>query len=626
MRSFLLFTLLATIFFVSEAQNTRTYPTHWWVGMNNPNLQLLLQGDKIGKQSLVSIQYPGVQLIKTYSPENTNYLFLDLVIGKTAKPGTLTIRCEDPQRKTVTLVSFSLHSRDQKNASTRNQGVHASDLMYLIMPDRFSNGDISNDVVRTYRDTLCERDNKFSRHGGDFQGILNHVDYLKELGVTSIWLTPVIENDMPRMHEWGKSVAGYHGYWFTDHYAVDKRFGGDEGYRIFCESLHKKGLKVIQDAIYNHVGNHHIFYLDPPMKDWFNSSQGTAQPNHREEVFFDPHVAEKDKRSMLDGWFTPHLPDLNQRNPYLSTFLIQHAIWSTEEFGIDAWRVDTYKYCEEKFLNDLNEALLLEFPLLTIYGEAFVNTLTGNAYFTKNSIAAPFAHQANGVLDFQTSFSMMAAINEPWGWTQGVNKLYMTLAQDLLYKDPMNNCIFLDNHDLDRIFSTVDENWNKLRMAINWLYTLRGVPQLYYGTEVLMKNKKTSSDALVREDFPGGWADDDPAKNLFTERGRSDLQKTAFQYISKLGQFRLHSSAIGSGKMMQFIPQDGVYVYFRYDDKQTIMVIANTGDKPVKIDWSRFAERTAGYSKLREVVMGSLFPMEEYTIPPGKSIIAELLR
>ena len=626
MRQFFLFTLFSALLLVSEAQETRVFPTHWWVGMKNPNLQLIIKGNLIGKQTRVNVRYPGVKLTKAFCPENPNYLFLDIVIGASAKPGELQILCEDPISKVSTVVKYQLLARNHADAAFRNQGVTAKDLIYLIMPDRFANGDLSNDVVKSYRDTLCERDNKFSRHGGDFKGVLDHLDYLNQLGVTSIWLTPVIENDMPRMHEWGNSVAGYHGYWFTDHYAIDKRFGGDKGYRNFCETLHRNGMKVIQDAVYNHVGNSHIFFLDPPMKDWFNNSQGTSQPNHREEVFFDPYVAEKDKRNMLDGWFTPHLPDLNQRNPYLSTFLIQHAVWSTEEFGIDAWRVDTYKYCEEKFLNDINSALMQEFPRLTIYGEASVNSITGNAYFTANNIHAPFAHNANGVLDFQTSFTLMAAMNEPFGWTNGVNRLYMTLAQDLLYKNPMNNCIFLDNHDLDRIFSIADENWGKLRMAINWLYTLRGVPQVYYGTEVLMKNRKTTTDALVREDFPGGWPTDDPAKNLFTEQGRSELQKVAFNYISKLGQFRLSSSAIGSGKMMQFIPKDGVYVYFRYDDKQTVMVIANTGDKPVTLDWSRFAERTAGYSKLKEVVQGAVIPMEGYVIPPGKSNVFELQR
>lgn len=626
MRSFFLIVSLFVSLVVAAANEIKVYPTHWWVGMKNPQLQLMLHKNNIGKYSTVTLNYPGVKVGKVHSPENKNYLFIDLQIDAAAKPGVLQIQCQDPLlKKTITLF-YTLHKKNSNNGPSQHQGVDARDLVYLIMPDRFSNGDPSNDIVKEYRDTLCERDNKFSRHGGDFKGILNQLNYLKELGVTSLWLTPVIENDMPRMQEWGNSVAGYHGYWFTDHYEVDKRFGGNEGYKAFCETLHKNGMKVIQDAVYNHVGNSHVFYLDPPQKDWFNSSQGTRQPNHREEVFMDPYAAEEQKRQMLDGWFTPHLPDLNQRNPFLATFLIQHAIWTTQEFGIDAWRVDTYKYCEEKFMNELNTALLKEFPKLTILGEAWVNTVAANAYFTSNTINTPFRHNPNGVLDFQTSFAIMAGINEKFGWTNGVNKLYMTLAQDFLYKNPMSNCMFLDNHDMDRIFSVVDEDWSKLKMAVNWLYTLRGIPQLYYGTEVLMKNRKTATDAMVREDYPGGWPADAPSKNLFTPAGRSQQQQTAFDHFSRLGQFRKSSSAIGTGKMMQYIPQDGLYAYFRYDNKQTVLVITNTGDKTVSPNWSIYKERVNGFTKLRDVISGTTTTFDALSLSPGDSFVFELLR
>lgn len=626
MRSFLLAFSFLFSQFVSATDAVKTYPTHWWVGMKNPQLQLILHAPGIGNKTKVSLKYAGVTLAKAQSLENKNYLFVDLLISSYAKPGTLQLQCQDPVSKKTITVNYSLLQRSMNKGLLKNQGVYSNDLVYLIMPDRFSNGDVSNDVVKEYRDTLCERNNKFSRHGGDFKGILNQLSYLKELGVTSLWLTPVIENDMPRMHEWGNSVAGYHGYWFTNHYEVDKRFGGNKGYKEFCEMLHQNGMKVIQDAVYNHVGNSHVFFLDPPAKDWFNSSQGTQQPNHREEVFFDPYASQEQKRQMLDGWFTPHLPDLNQRNPYLATFLIQHAIWSTQEYGIDAWRVDTYKYCEEKFMNDVNEALLHEFPKLTIFGEAWVNSMTGNAYFTANNIASPFRHNPNGVLDFQTSFAIMAGINETFGWTNGVNKLYMTLAQDLLYKNPMNNCLFLDNHDMDRIFSIVDEDWNKLKMAVNWLYTLRGVPQLYYGTEVLMKNRKTNTDAMVREDFPGGWPGDAPAKNLFIPSGRSSQQQMAFNHFSRLGQFRKSSSAIGAGKMMQYIPQEGLYLYFRYDEKQTVVVIANTGEKAISPNWSIYKERVKDFTRLRDVISGAILPLHTLTVSPGDSFVFELLR
>ena len=309
------------------------YPTNWWVGMKNPKVQIMLHGENIGMFTKFSITYPGVKVEKISKAESKNYVFLDLNIAATTKPGVLKIIMSGGGIG-VEDVFFELKPRNKENGKTRTQGVTAKDFIYLMMPDRFSNGDPSNDIINDYRDKTSNRKDKFSRHGGDFKGILNHLDYFNQLGVTTLWLTPVIENDMPLMNEWGNNVAGYHGYWFTDHYNVDRRFGGNEGYKEFCNKLHANGMKVIQDAVYNHVGNHHWFVLDPPMKSWFNTSQGDKGPNHREEVFYDPYASQADKNTMLDGWFVPHLPDLNQRNPFVATFLIQHAVWSTEEFGI----------------------------------------------------------------------------------------------------------------------------------------------------------------------------------------------------------------------------------------------------------------------------------------------------
>lgn len=601
------------------------YPTNWWVGMKNPKLQLILHGENAGLFNKVTINYPGVKVEKISKAESKNYLFVDLTIAATARPGKFKILMSGGAPGSED-VWFELKSRSTQNGKTRVQGVTARDFIYLMMPDRFSNGDPSNDVINGYRDMTSDRKDKFSRHGGDFKGILNHLDYFNQLGVTTLWLTPVIENDMPRTGEWGNSVAGYHGYWFTNHYEVDKRFGGNEGYKNFCDELHRNGLKVIQDAVYNHVGDHHWFVLDPPMKTWFNTSQGNRGPNHREEVFYDPYASQEDKESMLDGWFVPHLPDLNQRNPYVANFLIQHAIWTTEEFGIDGWRVDTYKYCDEQFMNNCNAALEKEFPKLTVFGESWVNSTVANAYFTQNNIASPFKHNAKGMLDFQVSFAMLAGMNEQFGWLNGVNKMYATLSQDVLYKQPMNNCIFFDNHDMDRVFSVVDEDWKKMKMGFNWLLTLRGIPQVYYGTEVLMKNKKENTDATVREDFPGGWPDDKAKDNRFTKEGRSDKQDEAFEYVSRMANFRKNSSAITSGKMMQYIPKDGLYIYFRYDNKQTVMVVANTGDKDAKPDWSWFSERTNGFTQVRNVVTGKIKSLNDLQIDSKESAVFELLK
>ncbi len=605
------------------------YPTNWWVGMKNPNLQLMIHRDRVANEKISMLPYPGVKLIKQSKAENPNYIFIDLIISPATKPGKLKFRIDNlqsPEAVSYKNFEYELKPRNSQNGKSRVLGVTAKDFIYLLIPDRFSNGDPANDVITDYRDKTSDRKDKFSRHGGDFKGIENHLDYFNQLGVTTLWLTPVIENDMPLMSEWGNKVAGYHGYWFTDHYAIDKRFGGNEGYKEFCNNVHNKGMKVIQDAVYNHVGNHHWFVLDPPMKSWFNTSQGDKAPNHREEVFYDPYASQSDKTQMLDGWFVPHLPDLNQRNPFVANFLIQHAVWTTEEFGIDGWRVDTYKYCDEQFMNNVNAALEAEFPHITVFGESWVNSAVANAYFTRNNIASPFKHNAKGMLDFQACFGMLAGMNEKFDWLTGVNKIYTTLSQDVLYKEPMNNCIFLDNHDMDRVFSVIDEDWNKMKMGFNWLLTLRGIPQIYYGTEVLMKNKKVNTDATVREDFPGGWTDDKEKDNRFIKKGRSDKQEESFEYVSALANFRKSSSAITTGKTMQFIPKDGVYIYFRYDTKQTVMVITNTSDKNAKPDWSMFTERTKGFMQVRNVITGKIKPLNGLEIDAKESEVFELIK
>lgn len=601
------------------------YPAHWFTGMKNTSLQLMMHGENIGRFNKVTITYPGVRVLRLNKVENPNYIFIDLSIASSAKPGNFKIILSGGGLPNEDVI-YQLKAKSGQNGKTRVMGVNPRDFIYLLMPDRFSNGDPTNDIIAGYRDQDTDRKNKFSRHGGDFRGIQNQLSYFKQLGVTTLWLTPVIENDMPKVKEWGNDVAGYHGYWFTDHYQVDKRFGGNDGYRAFCDDLHRNGMKVIQDAVYNHVGNHHWFVLDPPMKDWFNTWPTFQGPNHREEVFYDPYASAYDKKLMTDGWFVPHLPDLNQRNPYVAKFLVQHAVWTTEEYGIDGWRVDTYKYCDEKFMNDINIALEKEFPALTIFGESWVNGTVANAYFARNNMNTVFKHNAKGMLDFQTCFAMLEGMNASPGWLSGVGKMYTTLTQDILYRDPMNNVNFLDNHDMDRVFSTVGEDWNKLKMGLNWLMTLRGIPQLYYGTEVLMKNKKENSDATVREDFPGGWADDKEKENRFTSKGRSDKQQEAFEYLSRLAHYRKTSSALTTGKTMQFIPENGLYVYFRYDPRQTVMVIANKGEKELKPDWSRFAERMNGFTRLKNVVTGKQEVLNGFMIDAGESHVFELVK
>jgi glycosidase len=613
--------------FLLLSQNV--YPTNWWVGMKNQQLQLMIHHKDIAaiipmyKLPATGVKIAdGVTLKAIHRVENPNYLFADILIDKNAKPGVRTLSFTKPGAPFT--ISYELKARSKENGKTRTQGITSKDFLYLMIPDRFSNGDPSNDIIPEYRDKTSDRKSMFSRHGGDFKGIENRFDYFKQLGVTALWLTPIIENNKSLMHEWGHDVAGYHGYWFTDHYQIDKRLGGNDGYLAFCNAAHSKGIKVVQDAIYNHVSNQHWFVLDPPTKDWINNWSTFTGPNHREETLFDPYGSAYDKKIMLDGWFTENLPDLNQRNPFLANFLVQHAIWSTEYFGIDGWRVDTYKYCDEAFLNRVNTALETEYPGITIFGEAWVNSVIANAYFTQNNTGAAFKHNANSVIDFQTCFGMLAGMGLSQGWTDGVNKLYMTMAQDVVYKNPMRNCIFLDNHDMDRVFSVAGEDWSKLKMGLTWLLTLRGIPQLYYGTEVLMKNMKTNTDATVREDFPGGW-DGDPV-NRFSAAGRTAQENEAFNYTSTLANYRKTSSALTTGKTTQFVPVKGLYTYFRYDTKQTVMVVANTADKAAKPNWDAYTERTTGFTRIKNVITGKMSLFSELELQPKECFVLELVK
>ncbi|MCF8340366.1 MAG: cyclomaltodextrinase N-terminal domain-containing protein [Chitinophagaceae bacterium] len=594
--------LIVTQFAHSLNAQIKVYPTHWWVGMKNPNLQILLHENKIGFSKLSLKPYQGVTLKSYSSPENKNYVFIDLVISASAKPGNLVFTLKNEGVSSE--IKYSLKQRNIENGKTRVKGVTSADLIYLIMPDRFSNGDTTNDIVNGLREKLLDRKNPYSRHGGDLKGVESKLDYLNDLGVTTIWMTPVVENDMPLMNEWAGLVAGYHGYWFTDHYAIDPRFGGNQAYKALIESAHRKGLKIIQDAVYNHVGNHHWSVLDLPMNDWLNQWPSYTNTNHKEEVFYDPHGVAADKNVMIGGWFVPHLPDLNLKNPYCANYMIQQAVWTTEEFGIDGWRVDTYKYCDEPFLNKINTILKTEFPSISIFGEAWCSSPVASAYFTQNNLNVPFKHNLPGVTDFPMTFSMLDAAKKG-----DINNLYSTLAQDFLYKNPLQNCIFLDNHDMDRIYSVMGENLDKYKIAMGLLLTQRGIPQMYYGDEVLMKNFKNPSDAAVREDFLGGWKED--LINKFTATGRNQKENEAFNYVKTIANFRKTSKALQNGKLIQYLPQNDLYVYFRTEGNQIVMCIVNISNKAATIDLNRFTESFSGKKNALDVISGKKITLDK---------------
>ncbi len=598
-------------------QITRIDPTHWWVGMKAPNLELLVYGPNAGTLTY-SVSYPGVKLVKAHKVENPNYAFLDLQLSPQARAGTLKIVGKSGSQ-TLTR-TYELKARD---GAPKGQGVTAADFIYLLMPDRFANGDESNDKFSDLTDTQSDRSNPFLRHGGDIQGVGQHLDYFKELGVTALWMTPVLENNQPLTNEGGTQRSAYHGYGFTDHYQVDKRLGGNPAYKTFVKQAHGQGLKIVQDAVYNHVGINHWFVKDMPSKDWLHQWPTYTNTSYKYQPITDPHAAAIDRKVTLDGWFVPFLPDLNQGNPFVANYLIQHALWTVEEFGVDAWRVDTYMYNDQPFMNRCNAALLAEYPKIHIFGESWVGNVVDQSYYTRNRINFPFKSNQPGGLDFVVYSAILDALRQNFGWDDGVNRLYGALAQDAVYEDPGKLVTFLENHDTDRYFSVVGEDFQKYKIGATWLLTTRGIPHWYYGTEVLMKNFKNPSDAEVRRDFPGGFPGD--RANAFTASGRNRTENEAFDFVKKLANYRKATPTLHTGKLMQYLPQNGTYVYFRYDDVKTVMVATNTNADDITVDLSRFSERLNGFTNARNVLTDEqIGELKSLRIPGKTALVLEL--
>ena len=615
----LLFLLTGTFLLAQTPRIQRVDPTNWWVGMKNQNLQLLVYGSNAGTL-VYTISYPGVKLVKAHTVENKNYAFLDLTLAPGVKAGSFDLVGRNGG--TVIRRSYELKARDNQ---PKGQGLTTADFVYLLMPDRFSNADPANDKFADMADKESSRESPFLRHGGDLKGVENHLDYLKELGVTALWMTPVLENDQPQTNEGGVMRSAYHGYGFTDQYAVDKRFGGNEAYKALSKKVHAEGMRLVQDAVYNHVGINHWILKDMPFKDWLHQWPAYTNTSYKYQPITDPHSAAIDRKVTLDGWFVPFLPDLNQQNPFVANYLIQNAIWNTETFAVDAWRIDTYMYNDQPFMNRCNAALQAEYPRMLTFGESWVNNTVDQAYYTRNKIDFPFKSNQTGGLDFVLYSALLDGVKESGGWDNGANRPYSILAQDAVYENPNTLVTFLENHDTDRFFSVVGEDIDKYRMAATWLLTMRGIPHWYYGTEILMKNFKNPSDAEVRRDFPGGFAGDKEDK--FTAGGRSKAENDAFNFVKTLANYRKNTPALSSGKMMQYLPQNGTYVYFRYDDKATVMIASNQNDKPITLDMARFSERVTGFTKAKNALTGEvLTDLKTVQLPAKNALVLELMK
>ena len=589
----------------------RLDPPSWWTGMKNTQLQIMVYGENISLTK-PNIEYPGVKITQVILVESPNYLFIDIEISPTAIAGNLDIDFYK-RRKVVVSVSYELKQR-QKNPDLF-QGFDNSDMIYLLMPDRFSNGNPDNDDMPGMLEK-ADRSNPNGRHGGDIQGIVNNLDYLNDLGVTSIWINPLLENNMP--------AYSYHGYAVTDLYKVDPRFGTNEDYKNLVQTAHKKGLKVIQDMIFNHLGTNYFWKDDLPMQDWYNQWPEFTRSNYRGGAVNDPHASKYDFEKMVKGWFDVTMADLNQKNPLMANYLIQNSIWWIEYLGLDGIRQDTYPYPDKDFMAEWMRRVLEEYPDYNVVGEVWLSYPQAVAYWLENDNNADGYHShLTNVFDFPLMYAISKAFNEEEGWSTGTAQLYEVLSQDYVYSDPMKLVVFADNHDGDRLYTKLGEDINKFKLAMAILFTTRGTPQIYYGTEILMAGHEHQGHGFIREDFPGGWDGDE--KDAFTRSGRSDEQNEAFDFVKRILNWRKGNDAIQNGKLTHYLPEDGVYVYFRYTGNESVMVMLNNSNEDKEVNMERFYENLKGYSTGRSVLDRRGWEnLDKITVPAKSPLIIEL--
>ncbi len=551
-----------------QASIKKVAPTFWWAGMKNTELQVLLYGEDISSSD-VSLTSSDVYLKEVVRQANSNYLILYLDL-KEARPQKFDIVLKKGRK--VTKVPYELKERIRKG--TDIESFTSSDVLYLIMPDRFANGNPDNDVIPGMLENKVDRNEQFGRHGGDFKGISEHLDYISDLGVTAIWLNPTQENDM--------KDGSYHGYAITDYYQIDRRFGTNEEFCNLVNEAHGKGLKVVMDMIFNHCGSENYLFKDKPQDDWFNFRSNYVQTSFKTASVMDIHASDYEKDIATDGWFTQVMPDLNQRNRHVARYLIQSSIWWIEYVGINGIRQDTHPYADYDFMSSWCKEVLEEYPHFNIVGETWLNSNVLVSYWQKDSkLAAPKNSNLPTVMDFPLTDLMGKAFDEETTeWSGGLYRLYDYHTQDLVYANPMNLLIFLDNHDTSRFCKNEEDAKNiaRYKQAITYLLTTRGIPQIYYGTEILMAADKSKGDGCLRRDFPGGWKGD--KVNCFTAEGRTDLQNEAFDYTRKLLNFRKGNEAICKGTMKHFSICKGVYVYERkYNDKSVVVFMNGTDEK-----------------------------------------------
>jgi len=607
--------LLLLISFGSQAQIKRVEPPNWWVGMKNTKLQLMVYGTNINTFN-VKVKGLNVVLNKTIKTENPNYLFLNLDLSK-AKAGTFKLLFSNAKQKDFK-VSYTLKSREENSAQRKS--YDNSDVIYLLMPDRFANGNPNNDTTSDTAEKV-NRKNNGGRHGGDIQGIINHLDYIKALGATTIWSTPLLEDNLP--------TYSYHGYAITDTYKIDPRYGSNHDYKNLATTAHKKGLKIVMDYVTNHWGSLHWMIKDLPTRNWIHQFPKFQRSNYRMTTQFDNYASKIDAHLCMDGWFDNTMPDLNQSNPLVLKYLTQNAIWWIEYAGLDGFRVDTYSYNDKKGIAAWTKAITDEYPNFNIAGEVWMHQQSQIAYWQKDSkLGAIQGYNSHlpAVMDFTLHDAVTQVFNQDNGsWNDGMIKVYNNFTNDYLYPNPYNMFVFAENHDTNRINEIYKSNFNKYQLAMTLLATVRGIPQIYYGSEIgMLGDKWAKGDGDIRRDLPGGWATD--KSNAFTKEGRNEVQQKWFAFTAKLLNWRKQNTAVQTGKFIQYLPQNNVYVYFRFDNNKTVMVVINNNPKEQTLNLKRFAENLKGFTKGVDVLSGKNFNFTDTTIKvKGKTpLIIEL--
>ena len=601
---------LATLFpafsaFSSQESNLDVYPPNWWAGMQHTEVELMIFGKDVADDK-VSVSEGRVQIKQSRALDSENYLFVTLDIAD-ASPQELVLSLKDEDGSSRD-IHYSLEKR-AKGSSAR-EGFGPEDAIYLIAPDRFANGSLENDNIDGYQDKV-DRTFKGGRHGGDIEGIANNLDYIKEMGFTQIWTMPMLENAMEKY--------SYHGYSTTDYYNIDPRFGSNETFIELSNKANENGIGVIMDMVLNHIGSEHVWMDDKPSSDWINNNGQFVGTTHKRESLHDPHAIASDIKGFSDGWFVPTMPDLNQRNPHLANYLIQNAIWWVETANLSGIRVDTYSYPDKGFLSQWTNRIMKEYPNFNIVGEEWSVNPAITAYWQAGSQRHDDYDSAlPSVMDFPLQTAVVEALNSDESWNSGFITVYETLATDFLYGDPNNLVIFPDNHDMSRIFTQLNNDKAKWNMAMTLFLTTRGIPQVFYGTEILMGNEGTEDHGIIRSDFPGGWPSDSE-KNAFSGKGLSGDELWAQERIKTLLALRQTHPQLFKGELKHYAPVDGVYTYFRVaeDTAQKLMVILNK--KTVDLPLAKYAEVLGTDVSITRVSDGQTFNASETISLPAMS-------